>query len=46
LNGALRPFTFSDSIEKCLLFLVIFVSLLFSFTYYWFACSKGFILSF
>jgi hypothetical protein len=33
LTGALRPFTFSVNIEKCLLFPVIFVSLLFSFTY-------------
>jgi hypothetical protein len=33
LIGTLRPFTFSVNIEKCPLFPVIFVSLLFSFTY-------------
>jgi hypothetical protein len=33
LIGALRSFIFSVSIEKCLLFSVTFVSLLFSFTY-------------
>jgi hypothetical protein len=33
LIGALRPFTFSVNIERYLLFPVIFVSLLFSFTY-------------
>jgi hypothetical protein len=34
---ALCPFTFSVNIERCLLFPVIFVSLLFSFTYSLFA---------
>jgi hypothetical protein len=34
--GALRPFTFSVGIERWLLFLVTFVSLLFSFTYFLF----------
>jgi hypothetical protein len=33
LIGALKPFTFSVKIEKYLLFLVIFIPLLFSFTY-------------
>jgi hypothetical protein len=33
LIEVLRPFTFSVTIEKCLLFPVTFVSLLFSFTY-------------
>jgi hypothetical protein len=33
LTGALRPFIFSVSIESCLPFPVIFVSLLFDFTY-------------
>jgi hypothetical protein len=33
LIGALGPFTFSVSIERCLLFPVIFVPLLFSFSY-------------
>jgi hypothetical protein len=38
LIGALRPFTFSVNIERCLLFPVILVSLLFSFTYSLFIC--------
>jgi hypothetical protein len=33
LTGALRPFTFGVNIERYLLFSVIFVTLLFSFTY-------------
>jgi hypothetical protein len=33
LIGSLKPFTFIINIERCLLFPVIFVSLLFSFTY-------------
>jgi hypothetical protein len=48
LIGALRPFPFIVNIERCLLFPVIFVALLFSFylfLVYWSACSKGFILS-
>jgi hypothetical protein len=46
LIGALRPFTFSVNIERCLLFPVILVPLLFSFTYFLFIgllAQKGFI---
>jgi hypothetical protein len=46
LIGTLRPFTFSVNIERCLLFPVILVSLLFSFTYSLFICLlEVFILS-
>jgi hypothetical protein len=38
LIGALMPFTFSVNIERCFLFPVILVSLLFSFTYSLFIC--------
>jgi hypothetical protein len=34
LIGALRPFIFNVNIERCLLFSVTFISLLFSFTYF------------
>jgi hypothetical protein len=45
LIGQLRPFTFGVDIERCLLFPVISIPLLVSFTYSlcagWSACSKG-----
>jgi hypothetical protein len=38
LIDALRPFTFSVKIDRCLLFPVIFILLFFSFTYSLFTC--------
>jgi hypothetical protein len=47
-SGALRQLTFSINNEKCLLFPIFFISLLYIFYLffiYWSACLKGFILS-